>query len=295
MKTKNFLFGALVVTGLLVMNSCQKDKETQTLSEQVAEEDAGVEEIANVFDEQIDLYASSDIDDNYFGSTVLKSTSTEITYPVITVVFPEQTRWPVEITIDYGPENINVGSGKGPRDTVVVKMRGKIVIEKTGPHFAAGAQTTVTFDGYYINDIRIEGTQEYLNSGLNEVQNPVFTWTEDLTFTTVDGFEVTRTVSKTREMIAGDDTKKNIWDDEFMVNGTVTGGNSNGWSYEHIITDLHRKRVCRFPVSGTIAVTNTKTTFVLNYGTGECDALATVTDAQGNIYTIVLGRKWVSK
>ena len=45
---------------------------------------------------------------------------------------------------------------------------------------------------------------------------------------------------------------------------------------------------CRFFVSGTIQVTRTNFSGVLNYGTGECDNMATFTFADGSVIDIIL-------
>jgi hypothetical protein len=71
----------------------------------------------------------------------------------------------------------------------------------------------------------------------------------------------------------------NIWDDECLVTGTAEGVNINGISYTRTITTaLHWKRVCRFLVSGIVKIERTgMEPFELDFGTGECDAVATVT------------------
>ena len=298
MKTRSLILGAMLITGLFMFNACQKDdnETSQTVSEQIAEEDDGVDEVLNVVDVQVDAISSLDAEESFPQATSLKSASEEVTYPIITAEFPVQgERWPVIITIDYGTENHLIYYRVGPRDSMSISMRGKIIIEKTGPHFATGASKTINFDEYYINDNHIEGNLAYLNGGMSIDNNPLFSWTVDLTLTTPDDFWIKRSVNKTREMVEGYDTPLYIWDDAFLVNGNASGENSKGWSYVHSINNLLRKRACRFPVSGTIDVVNTQATFTLDYGNGSCDAKATITDSEGNIYEIDLGRKWIRR
>ncbi len=54
---------------------------------------------------------------------------------------------------------------------------------------------------------------------------------------------------------------------------------------------LWTKRVCRFPVKGTVSIVNTNRSFTLDYGDGECNAIATVTDSDGNTKEITLGKR----
>jgi hypothetical protein len=93
-------------------------------------------------------------------------------------------------------------------------------------------------------------------------------------------------------MVKGSSTPRYIWDDEIEVTGWATGSSSKGWVYTHTITKpVVLARICRFPLSGTIYVENMNSEFTLDYGTGECDNIATITDAEGNVKQIVLGRK----
>lgn len=287
MKTTGFLLSALLCTGLLTMNGCKKDEESTSQSEQIAEEETAMDELSSMIDAQIDELAGNDQEASSAPS--LKSAAT--TYPAVTVTFPNETRWPRIITIDYGPENVTltVGNGANARE---VDFRGKIVIEKTGPHFASGSIWDVSFESFYINDNAIEGSLYYKNNGKNDRNNWVFTWTTGLRLTTTDGEWIVREVTKTREMTAGSLTPANIWDDEFTINGTAVGSNSKGWSYTHALANVVVKRLCRFPVSGTITINNTLTTFELDYGDGTCDSSATITDTSGNVTTISLGKRW---
>ncbi len=297
MKTVKILVGSMMVAGLLFNTSCKKDEPQTTLSEQIAEEDAAMDDQINTIDEQVDFISSS-YDGVIASTTTLKSATTDdvVVYPTYTVTFPEGNRWPVVVTVDYGTSNIDVVIQSGGKP-VTVAMRGKIIIEKTAPHFNPESVRTVMFDGFFVNDNAIEGTQAYTNLGYNSKQNLEFSWVGDIKLTTPDGFWVNRIVNKVREMSKGIDTKS-IWDDEFSVTGSVTGSNSKGWAYSHTIQSenpLIRKRVCRFPVSGKIDVVNPLISFTLDYGTGECDAFATVTDKDGVITEIILGRRWQKK
>jgi hypothetical protein len=293
MKVKVFFFSAVMATGMII-TSCDKTDEPavqQTADiEAVVQDDAEVEDILDVVAEQVDSYTSLDIEGSYAEVSSLKSSMEDVEYPVVTREHLVEGRFfPVRITIDYGPENHKILV----RRTKEAWVRGKIIIEKTGPHYVPNTQRTVTFEDYYFNDNHVEGDKLYENLGKNDAGNFVFTWTVEIKVTTPNGKWVSKIENKQREKIAGADTKK-IWDDEFLVTGSSSGSRSNGFTYNRTILDenpLLRKRVCRFPVKGTVSIVNSKRTYTLDYGDGECDALATITDSEGNTKEIVLGRK----
>jgi hypothetical protein len=94
-----------------------------------------------------------------------------------------------------------------------------------------------------------------------------------------DGKIIERAFDHQREFIAGWNTPRSIWDDECLITGTATGKGINGNVYTNtILTALHWKRVCEFLVSGTVKFERSGVDpVVLDYGTGLCDAIATLT------------------
>ena len=134
--------------------------------------------------------------------------------PTITVTHPEAGIWPKIVTVDYGT------GCSGFYDNT---SSGKIIIEISGPRLETGTKRTVTFDDYYFNGIKVEGTKVIENTGYNENENLVCSVT--LTggkLTLPDGKTIERSFEHQREWIAGFLTK-NIWDDECLITGTATG------------------------------------------------------------------------
>ena len=189
--------------------------------------------------------------------------------PVVTVTNPGTGTWPKTITIDYG---------EGCEGFHGSTRSGRIIVTITERRNVLNATRTVTFDNYYFNGIKVEGTKEVKNIGLNTNQNMVFLVT--LTggkLTLENGRTIEREFEHEREWIAGWLTK-NIWDDECLITGSATGRNINGVSYRNTITSaLHWKRVCEFFTSGVILFERDGFDQAeLDYGTGECDAFATL-------------------
>lgn len=248
--------------------SCTKTSTIDQASLDLADDDAVSEA---VFDDIFNTVDNADIIlDNFQKGADAKSLAVSDSCPSVTIDHPSDAVWPKTITIDYGT------GCTGFNDNT---RSGKIIIVVTGRRLQTGSKRTVTFNNYYFNGIKVEGTKEVENMGFNSAQNLVMKIT--LTggkLTLPNGKTIERSVTHQREWIAGLNTK-NIWDDECLVTGSASGVNVNGVAYTNTITTaLHWKRVCRFNVSGVIKMERTgKDPVELNFGDGECDAIATVT------------------
>jgi hypothetical protein len=270
MKTKIFLM--IAALGVLSFSSCNKDSGViEQTSLDLADDDAVTEVAFNDVFNTVDN--ASIIMENKMGS-VKGDLASEVVLadscPVITITSPVTGIWPKTITIDYGSgcSGFN-GSTRS----------GKIIVIVTNRRNVLNATRTVTFNNYFFNSIKLEGTKELKNLGPNSSQNMEFSI--KLTggkLTLPNGKTVERAFEHKREWIAGWGTKS-IWDDECLISGTASGKNINGITYTNtILTALHWTRVCEFLVSGTIKYERSGVEpVVLDYGTGNCDAKAVVT------------------
>lgn len=268
MKTKFFFMIAALI--MLTLFSCTKKS---GLIDQASIDLADDDAVSDVVFE--DVFNSVDNADIILGA-MLKGDGTKSgvaisdTCPVITVTHPSDEVWPKIITLDFG------AGCNGLYDN---SRSGKIVISVSGPRINAGSKKVVTFENYFFNGIKVEGTKEFENLGPNANQNLVFSI--KLTagkLTLPNGKIIERSFEHKREWIAGFQTR-NIWDDECLITGSARGININGVAYTNtIMTALHWTRACRFLVSGIVKIERTGVEPVeINYGTGECDAKATVT------------------
>jgi hypothetical protein len=267
MKTKIFLM--ITASVLMTFNSCRKDMlSLEQSSVDLADDDAVSEAVFEDVFNSIDN-ATIALDD------AMKSGDTKSVFlvadscPAISVLHPSTGIWPKIITIDYGT------GCTGFYDNT---RSGRIIIEVTGPRREEGSKRRVTFDDYYFNEIKVEGTKLFENLGLNANGNFVISVTlTDGKLTLPDGKTLERETEHQREWVAGFMTK-NKWDDECLVTGSAKGKNAEGISYFRTITSaLHWKRVCAFIVSGVVKIEREGTEpFELNYGNGECDNVAVV-------------------
>jgi hypothetical protein len=268
MKTKIFLM--ITASMLMTFASCKKDKSLLDQSSiNLADDDAVSEAVFEDVFNSVDN-ATIALDDAMKNGDTKSVFLVADSCPVITILHPSAGIWPKIITIDFG-----TGCTGFYNNT----RSGKIIIEVTGPRRAEGSKRTVTFNNYFFNGIKVEGTKVFDNLGLNANNNFVISVTlTDGRLILPDGKTLEREVEHQREWVAGFMTP-NKWDDECLVTGSASGKNAEGVSYLRTITSaLHWKRVCAFIVSGVVRIEREGVEpFELDYGTGECDNKAVVT------------------
>jgi hypothetical protein len=280
MKTKIFLM--IAAMAVLSFSSCKKDlslidQTSIDLADDDAVSDAVYEDIFNTADNATIILDQLGKSGDSKSETVLADSC-----PTITITRPGIAPWPKVVTVDYGT---------GCTGFFDATRSGKILIEVTGPRIQTGSKRTVTFNNYYFNGIKVEGTKVYENTGFNNNQNPVIS--VKLTggkLTLPDGKTIERSFNHQREWTVGFLTKS-IWDDECLVTGTATGKNINGVTYTNtILTALKWTRACKFIVSGVVKIERDgKDAIELNYGTGDCDTKAVIT--KGNVSKEIILRQ----
>jgi hypothetical protein len=268
MKTRFYIMMASLM--VLSFISCQKDTSTVeqagiNIADDNAVSDAVFEDIYNTTDNADIILDQMGKSGDFKGMEVRADSC-----PTVTVSNPETGIWPKVVTVDFGEGCLGLyGNSRS----------GKIIIEVTGQRLDVGTRRTITFENYYFNGIKVEGTKVVENTGYNESQNLVCS--VSLTggkLTLPDGRHIERSFEHQREWIAGLLTK-NIWDDECLVTGSASGTTLEGVAYTNTITTaLDWKRACFFIVSGVVRIQREgKEDVEIDYGTGDCDAKAVVT------------------
>lgn len=290
MKTKNLvqqtMFAALITA--FVITGCKKDKEEDFSAEGATMYDnaiaeASFEDAGNVSDEGVNRSTSTTpVED----SIIIQTNCATITIDTITV--------PHTATIDFGTTDCLGRDGN--------YRRGKIHVSWTGHYRDAGSTHTITFEDYYLNFNKIEGTKTVTNNGYNAAGHLVFTVDVQGSIT-IDpqysynntGGTITFTSNRTREWIEGEPTL--MWrDDVYLISGTSSGTCTNGTSYT-MSTDpgapLRKEIGFAHFTSGILNITPSgKPARIVDYSylNNNRDDLARVT-VNGQTFTIRLGRR----
>lgn len=187
-------------------------------------------------------------------------------YAVTIIQLNTATRFPLQITIDFGA---------GCTDRNGRTRKGKIIIIYTGRLINPGNSATLTFDGYYLDDIKVEGTQKITNTGtidkksyttlvinakLSRPNNNTCEWNSE------------KTISQTDGML----TPSLAIDDIFAISGQANGSVQKDGKYFQwstiTTTPLTKRFACRWISKGTITLQKGNAAVaVLDYGPGTCD------------------------
>lgn len=202
-----------------------------------------------------------------------------------TVTFSDvnATKTEGKVVISFGPNGCTDRKGNVRKGSIIIAWKG-------GRWYNVNSSTTITLDGYSINDVQLSGTRT--TTCKTFTQNPLsITWTVTANHTALwpDGTKATRTINKTRrwDHTASED-KYTISNGPNTIN-SAEGKNRNGREYKvHITTPLVYLASCAkiskvfIPVTGEKAMTFISSTgktksLVVNYGDGACDNIYTVT------------------
>jgi len=273
-KMKDQLLKRVLVIGLisLVMVGCRKkdepDKDTGTASDNALAEGT-FNDVSNIADEA----ASGTMDSYKVGSDA------SILGNCATISFTS-TATDTTMTIDFGTVNCLCKDGR--------YRRGKIMVTWSGAYKDAGHVHTITFDNYFVNNNQVLGSKTVTNTGLNNAGNISYDISVNGTVILSNGKTVTWTSQRVREFIEGSATTTRF-DDVYLVTGSANGSTSQGHSFTATIINPVRIEVaCHYIVSGTIEFSPSgKAMRTIDFGSGACDALATVT-INGNTYNITL-------
>lgn len=162
--------------------------------------------------------------------------------------------------------------------------KGTITITYTGKRFMVGSKIVTTFSDYSVAGVKIEGTHTLTNVTPNgTTAYPRFNVTiagGKVTF--LDGKIVTREQNFTREWQRATTPGHDKW--VLLAGGTASGTNRNGMAYTMEVTqDLVYSRACQISnkvfiaVSGEKKFTSESKQVTINYGTGTCDNIVTIT------------------
>ncbi len=276
---KSVLLLCCVLSGLLIY-SCTKNNSSQSAADTETQTAADNSFAQSTNDDVTSVSAQSE--DNGVAGSYHDSTSSYILSPCATITFNLASS-PYTLTINFGNTNCRCYDGK--------YRRGEIIVTYNGRYRDSGSVHSITFNDYYVNNYKVDGTQTVTNNGRNTAGNTSFTVQDNTTITDTAGHKLTFASTRTREWVQGESTSGiGGWrDDVYSITGSASGTTFSGASYtENITNPLIVALNCHWITKGTVEFTPSgKLTRTIDFGNGDCDNKATVTIA-GITFNILL-------
>jgi hypothetical protein len=257
--------------------ACQKEQTTPPTEQEreefaavSAESDAEAETIFNdVFDNVMGV--NSEVAVGNTGVFNVPTPTDTIHCYVLTVTHLNNSSvFPIRIVLDFGAGCI----GRDGRT-----RKGKIIAEYSNRLTIPGATATTIFDGYMVNDIKVEGKQVVTNK--STAIRPVLEVNVVAKLSHLNGNFSEWFSNKTVTQVEGQLTPL-VFDDVFTITGSATGTvkkDDKFFQWATMVTEpLRKKYSCRWIVQGTITIKKGNSDIAtLGYGTGQCDDKASFT------------------
>lgn len=271
----------VVLSVLLILQSCKKDivATVEDVTESV-KSDLNVQiQFDDVFENVVGISSTAAGEDlglfGSFGTGIFQSaagiTTEQVAIDCGTLTITPSTVgvFPKTVIIDFGS-----GCTKGTR-----VRKGKIITVYTGPLKEIGSKATTTFEGFFIDSFKIEGTHIVQNT------SDRLTNTRQLTREIQNGKVTNVNINKWVQInearvitqSSGSDTPLNPLDDVFQAVFDRSALNSLGktWSAK-TVSPLLRPLVCGYITKGKIELKWSDKTGTLDFGDGTCDNTATI-------------------
>ncbi len=277
---QKLFFIAAIIT--LCATACRKNK-AETIDEvQTTFELSSDQAIAdNLTQDANDVLTEAVLDNNLIGGRPSEATQTTgiLSCATITVTgsFPAKN-----ILIDFGTTGCTSNNG--------VTRKGKINVVLTDSLRKTGSKATLTFDGYYINNFKKEGTIVWTNTTIQGAGNR--SWNRVVTngkITNPAGKYWLHTSTVDIVQTAGVNTVLNLLDDVYQLTGTRTVTNDAGKTRTSTTqTPLQKKAICSNIDQGILKVQGPNHFALIDYGNGTCDNIATVSIDGNTPITVTL-------
>lgn len=284
MKTR--IFFTALLSSFIFLTSCNKEETIETAK--MSQEDAAASAKADL---AIDDISNLILDE--FGSEVgisAKNSGSEKSTPVCAVI----TRNPdfgttltpgtqVTKTINFGTTGCTLHNGN--------VLKGKVILSFIYQPNATSHTLTYTFENFYHNELKFDGTKTVTislgTSTANPNTHPIFVINLDVNVGLPGGRVLKIIGTKTREIIEGLSTPE-FSDNVYQITGNwETTLPSGAIRTATITTPLIVKMNCSNIVKGIITFTRNGNSTTLDFGDGSCDNQAILT-YEGQTFIIIL-------
>lgn len=278
------IIGITFVVLAVMLFSCQKENievvEDSGLSEKSAQitlTEVNLEAITTASEYEVEFYANAEQMLTHWWKLGKRWEWTNKTHyklrqcPNVSIEQGENNGYPKTITLDYG-------EGTVLKNEKV--LSGVIKIEISDPKKSGNYTRMVSYIDFGVDTVKMTGTSLIT---VNKESETFRNYKSDLAIIINNDKEIVRSSTRTWTWMEGMETTEDQTDDVIRIAGAVNASNSDGDTYQKKILDsnpLVRPGDCRFIVSGVVEVTlNGILISTLNYGEGDCDALATMITA----------------
>ncbi len=174
------------------------------------------------------------------------------------------TTFPKTVTVDFGTI--------GCTDQYGVTRKGKLTAVFTDYLHNPGAHVAVSFDNYYVNGVKLEGSYALKNTSPNSSTRTFADTITNGKATTPDGKVCTWNATRSSVQTGGFGTLV-ISDDEYTGQGKSAGIGFNGKSFDATSSNILLKLNCRYLVSGIVTIYSGSdpTPVIVDFGSGTCD------------------------
>ncbi|MGB4844368.1 MAG: hypothetical protein WBP16_07875 [Ferruginibacter sp.] len=277
MKLKPLLLAFTMVSLVVGFNACKKTAEAQEEIETTFEL-SGDQAIAdNLAEDANDLFMQVAVENNVAGNFAPGTVTTNNFIPCANVTITPATGFPKTIVIDFGTACTYNG----------VTRSGKINIVLTDSVRRNGSMAIMTFDNYFVNLFKVEGTYTWTNTSTPGTRS----WsrkTEAGKITAPTGRYWTHSGMRYITQTAGVGTYT-IIDDIFSITGDHTVTNAANVSRTITVLEaLQKKNACANIDKGKLKVQGPNHFAVIDFGNGTCDNLATISIDGRPARTIIL-------
>ena len=280
MKAKHIL--TIAAFAIAAFTSCKKTNDNPVETEQEITIQSSKDQAVTdyLLEDANDVLDEATVDNNLMGGRVTNATSTNRTLSCATITVTPLSGFPKTITIDFGTAGCTSPNG--------VVRSGKIIVTLSDSLRRPGSVATMTFDNYYVQGYKKEGTITWRNTTVP----PRRSWERTVTngkITAPNGRFWLHSGVKNVTQIEGNGTPRILLDDIFEITGNSSVTNSNGVTRTAtVITTLRKKVICPNIDRGTIQFVGPNHTVLMDYGNGTCDRQATISVDGGTPVTILL-------
>lgn len=266
MKIKQLLFTFTIVSLAIGFNSCKKSDTVDEL-ETTFELSADQAIADNLTQDANDVFMEAAVQNNVAGNTPVQVTETTDILGCATVTITPLIGFPKTIVIDFGT-GCTAPNG--------ITRKGIINIVISDSVRRSGSTAVMTFNDYFVNNYKVEGTITWTNTSLPGTKS----WQREIVngkITAPDGRYWLHSGLKEVVQTAGVATPLNLLDDVFSITGNHTVTNAAGNSRTGTVLEaLQKKTICSNIDKGKLKIQAPNHFAIIDFGDGTCDNIATI-------------------